>query len=140
MTVGDGVVLLEHAVLQADEGSHLTIESRVRLGRGVRIHARHSVHLGIAVASSDHVAIVDHWDSGDADGLPSGPVVIEDGAYLGYGSYIGPGVTVGAGAFVGEGAVVIEDVAPHTVVYGNPARVLRRYDAATRSWSGPGFP
>ena len=39
-----------------------------------------------------------------------------------------PGVTVGANATVGAGAVVVRDVAPNTVVVGNPAKTLRTDD------------
>ena len=48
------------------------------------------------------------------------------GASIGAGAVILPGVTVGEGAMVGAGAVVTKDVKPHTVVVGNPARVIRR--------------
>jgi tetrahydrodipicolinate N-succinyltransferase len=36
------------------------------------------------------------------------------------------GVTIGDGAVVGAGAVVIDDVPPYGVVFGNPARPIRR--------------
>jgi acetyltransferase-like isoleucine patch superfamily enzyme len=39
-----------------------------------------------------------------------------------------PGVTIGEGAIVGARSVVFEDVAPYTVVAGNPARVLRKLE------------
>ena len=44
---------------------------------------------------------------------------------IGTGSVILGGVTVGEGAIVGAGSVVTKDVAAHTVVAGNPARVIR---------------
>ena len=47
------------------------------------------------------------------------------GASLGAGAVVLPGVTIGAGALVGAGAVVTRDVAPGSVVVGNPARHLR---------------
>lgn len=47
------------------------------------------------------------------------------GASIGAGAVVLPGVTIGAGAMVGAGAVVTRDVAPGSVVVGNPARHLR---------------
>lgn len=49
-------------------------------------------------------------------------------ASIGSNSTVLCGVTIGEGAIVGAGSVVTKDVAPHTVVAGNPARFLRRAD------------
>lgn len=57
------------------------------------------------------------------------PVRIGRGAFIGTQSTILPGVTVGEGAIVGAASVVTSDVAPHTIVGGNPARPLTDYDA-----------
>jgi putative colanic acid biosynthesis acetyltransferase WcaF len=51
-------------------------------------------------------------------------VAIEDDAWVGTEAFIGPGITVGAGAMVAARAVVVKNVAPLTVVGGNPARVI----------------
>lgn len=54
------------------------------------------------------------------------PVHIGRRAWIGAGATILPGVTVGENAVVGAGSVVTHDVAPDTIVVGNPAKFLRR--------------
>ena len=83
--------------------------------------------------TSDEVVITD-WSPRRPRGRPS-RVEIEEGAYLGAGSTVLPGVRVGRGAFVGEGSVVTRDVPEHAVVYGNPAQIVRRFDARVGTWS-----
>jgi acetyltransferase-like isoleucine patch superfamily enzyme len=56
--------------------------------------------------------------------LVQGPT-IRRGARIGGAAVLLPGIEVGEEAFVGAGAVVIRDVAPKTVVVGNPARPIR---------------
>jgi acetyltransferase-like isoleucine patch superfamily enzyme len=56
--------------------------------------------------------------------LIEGPT-IRRGARVGGGAVLLPAVEIGEEAFVGAGAVVTKDVAPRTVVVGNPARVVR---------------
>lgn len=54
--------------------------------------------------------------------------LIGENAFIGAGAIIMPGVTVGAHAVVGAGAVVLQHVPPHTIVAGNPARKIGRWD------------
>jgi acetyltransferase-like isoleucine patch superfamily enzyme len=56
--------------------------------------------------------------------LVRGPT-IRRGARIGGAAVLLPGIEIGEEAFVGAGAVVIHDVAPRTVVVGNPARPIR---------------
>jgi UDP-2-acetamido-3-amino-2,3-dideoxy-glucuronate N-acetyltransferase len=51
---------------------------------------------------------------------------VKAGASIGTNATILAGVTIGEGAMVGAGAVVTKDVAPHTIVAGVPARVVRQ--------------
>lgn len=54
------------------------------------------------------------------------PIHIGRNAWIGAGATILPGVTVGDNAVVGAASVVTKDVAPDTVVVGNPARFIKR--------------
>lgn len=55
------------------------------------------------------------------DGYGS-PITIGDDVWIGGHSTILPGVTIGVGAVIAAGSVVTCDVAPRTLVAGNPAR------------------
>jgi phosphonate metabolism protein (transferase hexapeptide repeat family) len=55
----------------------------------------------------------------------STPVTIGHDVWIGHGAIILPGRTIGTGAVVAGGAVVTKDVAPYTIVAGNPARPIR---------------
>jgi acetyltransferase-like isoleucine patch superfamily enzyme len=58
-------------------------------------------------------------------GITAEGIVIEDDVWIGSGAIITDGVRVGKGAVVAAGSVVTKDVAPHTVVGGVPAKVIR---------------
>lgn len=47
-------------------------------------------------------------------------------AWIATGATILQGVTIGEGAIVAAGAVVTKDVAPWTVVGGNPAKFIKK--------------
>ncbi|MBB3938026.1 acyltransferase [Aureimonas phyllosphaerae] len=50
---------------------------------------------------------------------------IGDDCFIGARSIILPGITIGSGSIVGSGSVVTKDVPPHSIVAGNPAKVIR---------------
>lgn len=56
--------------------------------------------------------------------------MVGNDAWLGRESVVMPGVHIGDGAIVAAYSVVTKDVAPYTVVGGNPARFLKnRFDS-----------
>lgn len=60
--------------------------------------------------------------------VETAPVRIGSNCYVGFDVMVMPGVTIGDGAVVGSRSVVWDDVEPHAMVVGNPARVVRRLD------------
>lgn len=101
------------------------------IGRGTQVLAQSVVAADARVGNAciiNHRANVDH-ECELEDGVHLAPgatlcgcVVVERGAMVGAGAVVLPRLRVGAGAIVGAGAVVTRDVAPGSVVMGNPAR------------------
>lgn len=52
-------------------------------------------------------------------------IVIDDDVWIGANAVVTDGVTIGAHSIVGAGAVVTKNVAPYSIVGGNPARVIK---------------
>lgn len=52
-------------------------------------------------------------------------IKIGDKSWIGYNVGVLKGVTIGEGAIIGAGTVVTKNVAPWTVVAGNPAPFIR---------------
>jgi len=50
--------------------------------------------------------------------------LVKKGASIGSGAILLGGITIGENAIIGAGSVVTKDVPPHTIVAGNPARIL----------------
>jgi chloramphenicol O-acetyltransferase type B len=61
-----------------------------------------------------------------------GDTVIGDDVWIGSEAMIMAGVHIGSGAVIAARSVVTKDVAPYTIVGGNPAKVIKkRFDAET---------
>lgn len=67
------------------------------------------------------------WETAMPDSWPNrGDTTIGNDVWIGYGATIMPGVTIGDGAIIATASVVTKNVAPYTVVGGNPATAIRR--------------
>ncbi len=53
-------------------------------------------------------------------------VMIGHDVWIGHGAIVLPGRSVGDGAVIAAGSIVTKDVAPYTIVAGNPARPVRQ--------------
>ena len=67
-------------------------------------------------------------------GVTVNPIVIEDECWIGANVVIVPGVTIGKHSIVAAGSIVTKDIPHHSVVAGNPAKVIKKYNAKTQTW------
>ncbi len=62
------------------------------------------------------------------------PIVIADECWIGSNAVITAGVQIGKHSIVAAGSIVTKDVPPYSVVAGNPAKVIKQYDPACKTW------
>ena len=104
----------------------------ISIGRGVAIAATlfvadAQITLGdyVMIAHNVELYTTDHDPDDPAFSRRNAPITINDRAWVGSSAIILKGVTIGEGAVVAAGSVVTEDVAPYTIVGGNPAKFVR---------------
>jgi acetyltransferase-like isoleucine patch superfamily enzyme len=67
-------------------------------------------------------------------GFSTKAITVDDGVWIGANAVVVPGVHIGRNSVVAAGSVVTKDVAPYTVVVGNPARPMKQYNFDTQQW------
>ncbi|OGX91560.1 CatB-related O-acetyltransferase [Hymenobacter coccineus] len=115
-------------------GDRLVIGKFCMLASGVEFVMNGANHLASAVSAYPFAVFGGDWaEAMDGKTYPTkGDTTVGNDVWIGYRATILPGVTIGDGAIIGAHAVVTRDVAPYTIVGGNPAQLIRpRFDAAT---------
>jgi len=112
MEIGDNCYIDRHIFIPS-EPYLIKVGNNVGITSGVHLHTH-----GGARVLYDKVPDYDAF----------GKITIEDLAYIGSGAQIMPGVTIGEGSLVAAGAIVTKSVPKHTVVAGNPARIVCTVD------------
>lgn len=122
-----------------------TFNSPVNIGKYTQINPYTVIYGGTGVFIGNHVMIAPHCmiASGNHDhkqldkpmrhggDLSKGPIVIEDGVWIGANSTITDGITIGNNAVVSANSVVTKSVLPFDIVGGVPAKVISNRIEAT---------
>lgn len=116
-------------------GDRLIIGKFCALARGVKFIMNGANHKMSGFSTYPFQIFGHGWEKvmPRPDELPfKGDTVVGNDVWIGYDSLIMPGVRIGNGAIVSSRSVVTADVAPYTIVGGNPARTLKqRFPAET---------
>lgn len=139
--------------LRADafgEGDHqIVIGNQVQMGDYVHLAAVESVIIGDHVLMASRIFISDHDHGcycGSGEGvtrpdelqsereLQAAPVKIGNNVWIGENVCILKGVEIGKNSIIGASSVVTRSIPENSIVAGNPARILKRYDETSASW------
>lgn len=71
-----------------------------------------------------HDSIINDFVTVTSNVSVSGNVEIKEGAYLGTACNIRENLTVGEWSIIGMGSVIVKDVPPHSIVVGNPGKII----------------
>jgi acetyltransferase-like isoleucine patch superfamily enzyme len=131
------------------QGGRIEMGTKCFVGEGTRIWSAASIAIGSYVLISYGVSIHDNkshshrWQERRLEmdrvlprlqlydhpfDLQAQPITIEDDVWIGYRASVLPGLRIGRGAIVGAGTIVTRDIEPHSVVAGNPMRLIRRLE------------
>lgn len=85
-------------------------------------------HLSESVSTFPFAIFGKDWsDAMDGKEYPTkGDTIVGNDVWIGFGATIMPGVQIGDGAIVASKSVVTKDVAPYSIVGGNPAKEIRK--------------
>lgn len=63
--------------------------------------------------------------------------IIEDDVWIGGNSVIIQGLKIGKHCIIASGSVVTKDIPSYSVVAGNPARIIKKYNFESKQWEKP---
>lgn len=115
MDFGKNITFGENVFVNAS--CHFQDQGGIKIGNNVLIGHQ------TVLASLDHDLHPKHRGN-----LYPGKIIIEDDAWIGANATILKGITVGEGSVVAAGSVVTKDVAPYTIVGGNPAKFIKKIE------------
>jgi len=124
-------------------GTFVEIQKNAVIGKNVKVSSHTFICEGVEIEDNVFVGhnvsfINDKYPrSANADGSLQTEAdwkvvktLVKKGASIGTSATILCGVTIGENAIVGAGSVVTKDVPDNAVVAGNPARLMRKLEAA----------
>lgn len=139
-------------------GDYSTVEDFATVNNGVgAVHIGHHTRIGIGnviigpvtignnvilaqniVMSGLNHTYTDITQPIDWQPTTTATITVEDDCWIAANAVITAGVTIGKHCVVAGGAVVTKSVPPFSVVAGNPAKLIKQYNAETGEWERVG--
>jgi acetyltransferase-like isoleucine patch superfamily enzyme len=128
ITIGEHCYIGDHSRIWS--GDSVTIGNYVQIAHNVNVIDTNAHELNALERAERYMDLVNHGHWTDKGNVLTAPIIIHDYAWISLNATILKGVTIGEGAIVAANAMVTKDVAPYTMVGGNPARVIKNLTQA----------
>lgn len=109
-------------------GDKLIIGKFCMIASGVKFIMNGANHLTNAISSYPFAIFGNGWEHAmNGKAYPNkGNIQIGNDVWIGHNATIMAGVTIGDGAIIATNSTVIKDVAPYSIVGGNPAKEIKK--------------
>jgi len=120
ITIGDNAFIGENNFLTA--GAHITIGA----------YALTASNCSFIGASHNIDSVMSPYIKTGVDS--ENVIQVGVNCFFGYDSTVIGNVSIGHGSIIGAKSVVLHDVPPFSIVVGNPAKVIKRFDFLSQTW------
>lgn len=142
-TIGEGTIIRNFVNLYGCSigrdckiAAFVEIQRGVKIGNRCKIEAYSFIPSGVTIEDEvfvgPHVVFTNDIYPRAVGDWTVVPTLVKRGASIGAGAVVICGVTIGENAMIGAGSVVTRDVPPNTLVVGNPAKVVRKFENSLR--------
>lgn len=136
--LGKSSVIEDYSIINNAVGE-ITIGNHTRIGLGNTIIGPVTIGNNVILAQNVVISALNHnfedvLTTINQQGVKTDQIIIENNVWIGANSTILDGVHIGEHVVVGAGSVVTTDIPPFSVVVGNPARILKKYDHKEQRW------
>jgi acetyltransferase-like isoleucine patch superfamily enzyme len=147
--IGDKVIIGKNCILQPLTSylqqqftPKITISNDTYIGHYCQLHCIDFIEIESGCVISDQVYITDvNHGLNPLKGLimdqpvhSKGPIRIENNCFIGFGAVILSGVHIGKFSVVGARSLVTSSVPPYSMVAGNPARIIAKFNRIKECW------